>query len=78
MRLTFKTDKIDNIVIPGVSKVSGGVGDGVIPGTNELFTGNGWTQNYLGEKGYNEYIGSNIEFSQDDIISVDDLGRIKK
>ena len=78
VRIQFKLDKVDQIVVPGVSKISGGIGDGTIPGTNELFTGKGYTQNYLGEKGYNEYIATNAVFTQDDIVSYQYLGKIKK
>lgn len=78
VRIRFKLDKIDNIVVPGVSKVPGGIGEGTIPGTNNLFTGQGWTQNYLGQRGYDEFIGSNIRLSEDDIVDVQYLGRIKK
>ena len=78
VRIRFDTSKIDNVLVPGVSKVPGGVGDGIIPGTNSLFTGNGYVKNYLGHKGFSEYIGSNVIFSTDDIISVEYLGKIKK
>ena len=78
VRIQFKLDKVDQIVVPGVSKIPGGIGDGTIPGTNELFTGKGYTQNYLGEKGYNEYIATNAVFTQDDIVSYQYLGKIKK
>ena len=74
VRIQFKLDKVDQIVVPGVSKIPGGIGDG----TNELFTGKGYTQNYLGEKGYNEYIATNAVFTQDDIVSYQYLGKIKK
>lgn len=65
-------------MVPGVSKIPGGIEDGTILGTNELFTGKGYTQNYLGEKGYNEYIATNAVFTQDDIVSYQYLGKIKK
>ncbi|MBU3104319.1 hypothetical protein [Clostridium gasigenes] len=78
LRIRFKLDKLDNIVVPGVSKIPGGIGDGIIPGTNELFTGQGCTKNYLGERGFDEYIGSNVRLIQEDIVDVQSLGRIKK
>ena len=78
VRIQFKLKKVDQIVIPGVSKISGGIGEGKIPGTNELYTGKGYTKNYLGEKGYDEYIGVNTIFTQNDIISYQYLGKIKK
>jgi len=64
--------------VPGISKVPGGIGDGVIKGTNSLFTGKGWTQNYLGQRGFDEFIGTNVRISPEDIIEVKYLGRIKK
>ena len=78
VRIQFKLDKVDQIVVPGVSKIPGGIEDVTISGTNELFTGKGYTQNYLGEKGYNEYIATNAAFTQDDIVSYQYLGKIKK
>ena len=78
VKITFKIDKMNEIVVPGVSKVPGGIGDGKISGVNELFNGKGFTQNYLGQKGFNEYIGNNVRFTKEDILNVQYLGRIKK
>ena len=78
LEFNLSLDKVEQIVVPGVSEIPGGIEDGTISGTNELFTGKGYTQNYLGEKGYNEYIATNAVFTQDDIVSYQYLGKIKK
>lgn len=78
LEFNLSLDKVEQIVVPGVSKIPGGIEDGRISGTNELFTGKGYTQNYLGEKGYNKYIATNAAFTQDDIVSYQYLGKIKK
>ena len=69
LEFNLSLDKVEQIVVPGVSEIPGGIEDGTISGTNELFTGKGYTQNYLGEKGYNKYIATNAAFTQDDITS---------
>ncbi len=43
-----------------------------------VFTGKGWTKSYLGDKRFDEFIGTNVRFTPDDIVDVKDLGRIKK
>jgi len=82
VRIKFNMSKMDNVVVPGISKVPGGIGEigknGLLPGQNDLFTGKGWTQNYLGQQGFDEYIGSNVRFGPEDIVDVKYLGRIKK
>lgn len=78
LEFNLSLDKVEQIVVHGVSKIPGGIEDGRISGTNELFTGKGYTQNYLGEKGYNKYIATNAAFTQDDIVSYQYLGKIKK
>ena len=78
LEFNLSLDKVEQIVVPGVSKIPVGIEDGRISGTNELFTGKGYTQNYLGEKGYNKYIATNAAFTQDDIVSYQYLGKIKK
>jgi len=77
VRLRFKLDKIDSVV-PGVSKITGGIGDGVIPGTNNLYTGKGWAKNYLGNRTIDEFIGTNVSLGPEDIVDVKYLGRIRK
>ena len=82
VRIRFRLDRV-NVVVPGVSYIPGGLGDpaatgGKIPGTNDLFTGTGYTQTYTGERGYEEFIMDNIPFMREEIISIDYLGQIPK
>jgi len=58
--------------------VLGGIEEVPIPGTNGLYTGKGWTEKYLGQRSFDEFIGSNVRLEPDDIVDVKYWGRIKK